>query len=68
MSSAGFSACEDSLLSLAIFASRPVPRCRLTMQGTCQIHWLPDFPVMRKPANRWPAPEAFKQIRLENAL
>jgi hypothetical protein len=53
MSHAGFSACEDSLLSLATSTYRPDPAGN-SMQGTCQIHWLPDFWVMRKTANHWP--------------
>jgi len=38
------------------------------MQGTCQLHWLPEFIFFRKWANRWPQEWAFKQMELENAL
>jgi hypothetical protein len=38
------------------------------LQGTCQLHWLPEFNFFRKQANRWLCSGAFKQMELENAL
>jgi hypothetical protein len=37
------------------------------LQGTCQIHWLPEFNSFRKQANEWPRGQTFKQMKLENA-
>jgi hypothetical protein len=38
------------------------------LQGTCQLHWLPEFNFFRKQAIHWPYSQAFKQMKLENAL
>jgi hypothetical protein len=38
------------------------------LQGTCQLHWLPEFNFFRKQANAWHCGQAFNQMKLENAF